>query len=599
MDLEHVRVINCFGFADTSVNLTPRLVYVLGRNSSGKTSLLDSINHLSPVRVPQDHPRFANFQPTETNSQIAGRFRVSKAPALDAGTALGAIFKARNIPDHITTDHKQFQATKAELVTLYAALSTQIEEQGYFTLTKFASGRCQLTAGEQLNAAGDRRKSTDSLLSQLVPNGTFTSGSSNYPGTRLISADLDREVAARVTPPIFYYSDSYNLTEDIPDHLTSAIVSHPPNNVTRAFAKLLDAEDLEDLLTTNDPDDQDRLRDAIQRRANELAERITKDSARLVEITLSPTSQGVQVTMRTDRKKSFYRQMSDATKFLVAFHIHAYDHRPGGVLLFDEPSRGLHSTAEQYVRGFLERLSDSNHVVVSTHSKYLLDVDHLDRIRLMQQDKNNRLDVLNSLRPPRERQNYLLALQPVFDAIGVSHAQQVLTNAKVVLTEGLTDYLYIRAFQRLLTVSPDFQLTPGRGEGSLLTLIPFMISQGINLKVILDGVGIKPQLQDAFGIPDTTIFVVSLDSNRTTGIEDVFAALDYQRILKRAGYDVADKELAKGNSTYAKRTNKRLVAQTFLNEIDSYELAAFEEFTRHHVEAILNFCNNDDWWRLP
>jgi energy-coupling factor transporter ATP-binding protein EcfA2 len=597
MKLERVRIVNCFGFGDTSADVKPQLLYILGRNSSGKTSLLDAINHLWPARVPQDHPRFENFRRTDGNPQIAGTFHVSAPPALDGAGVLVATLKARNVPAPTISEHKQLQNALSELTSIYSALTNEIVAFETFTLTKFASGRCQITAGEDFKVASDRRKAVDAILTRILPGGTFTAGSSNYPGAQIASADLDRDVA-KVIPRIFYYNESYNLTEDLPDHLTTGTISRPPNGVTKVFLALLGSAEAQTLLTTNDPDDQDRLRQLLQHRATELATRITESSARLVEITLSLTPQGLQITMRTDRKKSFYRQMSDATKFLVAYHVYASGHEPGGILLFDEPSRGLHASAEQYVRSFLERLSEDNHVIVSTHSEHLIDTDHLDRIRLMQQDEDDRPTVLNNLRPPRDRQNYLLALQPVFDAIGLSYTTHVLTNNRVVMTEGLTDYLYVRAFQRLARIDPDYQLAPGRGEGTLLTIVPFMVSQGIALKMLLDGTSVKAHLQDAFGIPDEAILVILLQ-NRTCGIEDIFSTSDYRRVLAAAGYAVSDDDLANGNSAYAKTTNKRLVAQTFLNQIDQYTFDGLDATSRQGISSILDFCNDGNWWRLP
>ncbi|HEV7425561.1 MAG TPA: AAA family ATPase, partial [Thermoanaerobaculia bacterium] len=80
MRLEELRITNCFGFAETSITLEPNLITILGRNSSGKTALLDAINQLAPQRTPQSHPRFANFRPTDKNPQLNARFTITEEP---------------------------------------------------------------------------------------------------------------------------------------------------------------------------------------------------------------------------------------------------------------------------------------------------------------------------------------------------------------------------------------------------------------------------------------------------------------------------------------------------------------------------------------
>jgi AAA domain, putative AbiEii toxin, Type IV TA system len=433
-------------------------------------------------------------------------------------------------------------------------------------------------------------------LARAFPGNIFSVAGTNHNVTPPTASEFDRHIA-RFLPRIAYYNEQYNLTDDLPDHLTLTSVKSPPNGVTRAFIALLDADSITTLLTTNDPDEQDRLRNSQQDRANTLASTISKDSNRLVEITLSLTPNGLQITLRTDGKKSFYRQLSDATKYLIAYHIYADQHEPGAILLFDEPSRGLHASAEPYLREFLERLATENHVIVSTHSERLINLDRLESVRLMQQDDQDRLTVLNNLRPPRDRTNYLLALQPVFDAIGLPYTAQVLTTKDVVLTEGLTDYLYIRAFHEMGKTTPPYGITPGRGDATLLTLVPFLASQGVRMKVIIDHPAAKQRLQDAFEIPESAFFLIPA-TGQTQGVEDIFTTADYQRILRASGYDVTADDLLIGNSAYAKQTNKRLVAQTFRSNVAAYVPDTFELPTQENIHRLLTFCANDDWWRL-
>jgi energy-coupling factor transporter ATP-binding protein EcfA2 len=479
---------------------------------------------------------------------------------------------------------------------MYATLFNEMATAGTFQLIKFSPRNCQLMAGEQFDEATQRRGEIRAIINRLLPNNSFNYANANHAVTHPTPSDLDR-LGAQIVPTITYYNEQYNLTNDLPDHLTVALVGTPPNNVTNEFVTLLGADDLTSLFQTNDPDEQDILRATIQQRADALVAAINSSSSRLVQITLSMTSSGLQITLRTDGKKSFYRHLSDATKFLIAYHVYAHQHQPGAVLLFDEPSRGLHSSAERYLREFLERLAAENHVIVSTHSERLIDLDHLDRIRLMQQDEEGRATVLNSLRPPRDRASYLLALQPIFDAIGLAHTNQTLTNANVVLTEGLTDYLYLRAFHELTSAPTPYGIAPGRGEATLLTIAPFMASQGVSIKFILDHPSVKEAIQETYGISETAIFLIPTISV-TRGIEDLFSVSDYARILNAAGYGTTIDDLRIGNSAYAKQTNKRLVAQTFRNSVANYTLDSFDTFTKDNIRNLLTFCADDNWFRF-
>lgn len=598
MHLNELHITNCFGFASTSANLSPSRITILGRNSSGKTALLDAINNLAPGRVPQDHPRFRNFRPTEHNPLLTATFTITQPlSAINVSSAITREISSRGVPQQAINDHNRLQAVLTQTTAIYQELTDALNANGTLTLTKFTDGTCQLTVEKQYSEAKERRKIIDDLIQSIFPSGTFTvTPGTNHGGFKIDSTTLDRE-ASEIIPPITYYNQRYNLIADLPDHLTTTNIKTPPNEVARAFATYLDTADVASLLTNNDPDEQERLRAAIQERANTLATTISRETSRLLEITLSPTPQGLQITMRTDGKKSFYRHLSDATKFLFAYHLHAEAHHPGAILLFDEPSNGLHASAATYLRDFLQRLSTNNQVIVATHDEHLLDIEHLDQLRLMQQDENDRPIILNSLRPPRDRKQYLLALQPVFDAIGLAHSNHTLTRETVVITEGITDYLYLRALHELTGTDHAYGVAPGRGDGTFFTLVPFMASQGIRLKIILDTPDLKAKLQESYGLTDDAFFIIP-GAAKKRGIEDLFTPLDYQRLLAAAGYEPSIDELSVGNSTYAKQTDKRLVAQIFRKQISNYQLGSFEEATRANITTLIAFCSNDNWFTI-
>jgi predicted ATP-dependent endonuclease of OLD family len=426
MRLQSLRIINCFGFADATIDLTPDLVYILGRNSSGKTALLDAINQLSPQRVPKNHARFANFKPTAEHPQLTGTLAVTDIPATDVTSLITNPLRGRGLADSVLSAHTQLQEGLKQLDTIYCDLFEQLATNGTLTLTKFSTGAIQLTVGNEYKEAAERRKHVESILQSTLPNGILTVASTNYQIDRLSASDLDRQ-AASIIPTIAYYNEHYALGDDLPDYLTTKNMAQPTNTITRAFINTINQDDATALLTTNDPDEQDRLRHALQERADHLATTISKQANRLLQITLTNTPNGIQITMRTDGKMSFYRLMSDATKLLFAYHLYALHHEPGAILLFDEPSRALHASATEYLRDLLANLSIENHVIITTHSEHLINLDRLDGIRLMQQDDQQRPTVLNKLKPPRNTAGFALALQPLFDAIGLAHAHRVLT----------------------------------------------------------------------------------------------------------------------------------------------------------------------------
>src|SRR6266566_299965 len=81
MQLVSFQIKECFGFRDSGrVDLQDptNLIYVLGRNSSGKTSFLTALGHFALSLKPQAHPNFANFDPSPNTAYLLSEYRVGE-----------------------------------------------------------------------------------------------------------------------------------------------------------------------------------------------------------------------------------------------------------------------------------------------------------------------------------------------------------------------------------------------------------------------------------------------------------------------------------------------------------------------------------------
>src|SRR5260370_4885398 len=164
----------------------------------------------------------------------------------------------------------------------------------------------------------------------------------------------------------------------------------------------------------------------------------------LLDITLHERD-GLQLTFRVDGKKCFYRHLSENTKLLFAFHLYAEASKiDRAVLLFDEPNAGFHPSAQGFVLGFLRTLALKNQVVFSTHSQHMIDLDHLGDIRIMSTDDRGGLLIRKHFYRGSPERGEHLALQPIIDAIGLSFARSLTLGNKMVVTEGITDMMYLR-----------------------------------------------------------------------------------------------------------------------------------------------------------
>ena len=62
---------------------------------------------------------------------------------------------------------------------------------------------------------------------------------------------------------------------------------------------------------------------------------------------------GIQITVKIDNKPSFYSHLSENTKFLFAYYLYREIHNiNNAILLFDEPNKGFHPTAQANILKF-------------------------------------------------------------------------------------------------------------------------------------------------------------------------------------------------------------------------------------------------------
>src|SRR5688500_8340510 len=77
MKIASFRIINCFGFRDSGeINLidSKNLILILGRNSSGKSSLLNTISYFEVENNLADKPNFKNFNDSGIEPSLNATF---------------------------------------------------------------------------------------------------------------------------------------------------------------------------------------------------------------------------------------------------------------------------------------------------------------------------------------------------------------------------------------------------------------------------------------------------------------------------------------------------------------------------------------------
>jgi predicted ATP-dependent endonuclease of OLD family len=247
----------------------------------------------------------------------------------------------------------------------------------------------------------------------------------------------------------------------------------------------------------------------------------------------------------------------------LVFQVESEEAHREAILLLDEPGLHLHPTLQQRLVRLFERISKKNQLLYSTHLPFLVDGDHLDRVRTVYLNaETSRTVVSPDVRAGADYET----LFPLQAALGYSIAQTLFMGKKCVIVEGITDYWILKALDATLadggaavTLDPEIVLIPAGGTSRLMPLASLMFGaagvHGANMLVLLDtdkaGAQAKTRLDTELFSTGSRVVTVGWVLGRTdkTTIEDFVERPTYIAALNAVGYAVSLAAAEQSNSS--------------------------------------------------
>ncbi|BBM69722.1 AAA family ATPase [Rhodothermus marinus] len=174
--------------------------------------------------------------------------------------------------------------------------------------------------------------------------------------------------------------------------------------------------------------------------------------------------------------------------FFTVFLVEAKGAHQKAILLLDEPGLHMHGTAQAKVVKFLEKLSQENQTMYTTHSPFMIDADHLERVRIVYEAEDGTTKVSEDIWP-RDKD----ALFPLQAGLGYQLVQSLFISKRQLIVEGITDYWILKAFDQLLrqrgesALRDDVVIVPSAGLSKLFPLASMLIGHDVEVVALLDG----------------------------------------------------------------------------------------------------------------
>ena len=270
-------------------------------------------------------------------------------------------------------------------------------------------------------------------------------------------------------------------------------------------------------------------------------------------------------------------------------------------MLLDEPGLSLHGLKQREFRTTVSRLGETNQLLYTTHSPFMVGPDELDLVRVVEMKERTTGTKVHTTITAGDS----TALLPLQEALGYDLAQSLFMQERNLVLEGLTDYWYIEATAALLKAAGEADLNdkialiPANNAGKVVYFATILHANNLKVAALLD----SDAAGEAAARVETLIHTLGNKNILRTAdaCTGVVKGPEIEDLLRDTLIDVAKTDLGWDIEETAGRQPARPVVDIFTKEIgketfSKYRLAkAFLRWTREHEAADLTEVERTQW----
>lgn len=271
-----------------------------------------------------------------------------------------------------------------------------------------------------------------------------------------------------------------------------------------------------------------------------------------VEAEDQPTPDGTRVVhrylqLRVQDDRHYFTNSLDArssgfrwfVSFLAAFT--DFESDESVIVLLDEPALALHARAQADFLAFVEEtLAGRHQVLFTTHSPFMVDPGHLERVRVVEDNGPDLGATAKTQLMSRDPDT----LSPLQGALGYDIAQNIFVGPDNLVVEGLSDYTYLTVMSEPLRAAgrqhldPRWRILPAGGAGTMPAAIT-LLGRELDVTVVVDGGSRPPQrlsgLVDGGLLDGKRIIMLGLVvGTKSADIEDLLHPEDFLGLYNAA-----------------------------------------------------------------
>jgi predicted ATPase len=479
-----------------TIEADPRVTCLVGKNESGKTNILHALHALNPALddrpfdeqqyprwLQKEHQRSGEY---ETASPISATFELTDLEAHEINARFGeGVLLAKQWSLSVHYDNTRTFDVNIDEAAACRAFETQHElEAGADSLDELRAHVDQLAGemayqadGKEEPSAATRDVQPRRALNQLYPDSVHDS--------------VSRQLSSMM--PRFFHFDEYSELMGRTDigPLLDALRSNSESvldDSQRTALSLLKLGFATDELINPDYEKRSGEMEAV---AADLTRQVRRywhqnDHLRL-KIDIEPTTElradGTPVhllQLRVEDDRHYFTNNLDVRSsgfrwfisFLAAFKEFHSD--TSVIVLLDEPALALHARAQRDFLDFIEdTLADSHQIVYTTHSPFMVDASHLERVRIVEDLGPEEGAKVSSRLVSRDPDT----LSPLEGILGYDIARQMFAGPDNLVVEGIAAYTYLTVMSEVLRekgrghLDPRWRVLPAGGAGTMAAAV--------------------------------------------------------------------------------------------------------------------------------
>lgn len=256
--------------------------------------------------------------------------------------------------------------------------------------------------------------------------------------------------------------------------------------------------------------------------------------------------------------------------FLAAFSEYENQATPV-VILLDEPAVALHAKAQaDFLRFIDERLTKRCQVIYTTHSPFMVQPGHLERVRMVEDKGRDEGSTISSEVLSRDADT----LFPLQGALGYDLVQHLFVAKHNLVVEGTSDYAYLRIISDHLaslsgrtSLDARWSIVPVGGADAVPTFV-VLLGSHLDVTVLLDSrkeghQRLNKLSKDGY-LNKKRIILIGEVLGRTTGdIEDLFEIDEYLELYNKAFGAAVTKAQLVGNDPIVARIARLMNVDRF------------------------------------